>query len=321
MAKKESLPTTDMKSLIRSLDFHDDGVRLTSLTFSISLFTNVLLTDIPEAVLRCQEIFFEFCPKELIKFYATDTMRKHRPVTKKVFGMLDVWMQNPETKTDYITLELKDGDMLGAPKHLFKVVGCQKGSRGYKEKLANSLCFAFPPEYGVDRPGEMLTLVKTLCAIIPVHSGTAGFAFHCSRYVPQEAEAYAWQKSIRHPEIDIVRLPQDIHAVGQNAVKTIGWLTIADDDFVKTLGGIASIKKRLGSSADVLRTAGRYILQIGDAPTISDRNRGQAVPAYTTVYRVFEPLIDLAREQSQWFDTGGDDEDDQTEAWYRRFEK
>lgn len=313
---------TNTKELIKLLDLYDEHIRQASLTFSINLFTNVLLTEIPEALLCCQELFFEYCPKDNIKFYATENMRKHRMVSKRVFGMLKVWMENPESKTDYIVLELKDGnEAQDAPKYFFKVSGSEKGSIGYAEKMANSISLAFPPEFGLERSNEMIDLINKICEIIPFQSGSAGYAFQCSRYSTQKSESFAWQKSMQYPEINIVRIPQDEHAVGQNALKTIGWLTMVNDDFVKYLGGISEIKERVSLVTNITKTNHGYIFQIGDLPIITNKNRGEISSDYKKLYQVFEPLIRIASEQSLWFDTGGEDEDEQTEAWYRRFEK
>ena len=312
---------TDSNLLIERLDYYEEDIRQASLTFSINLFTNVLLTDIPDVVLHCQKMFFELCPQERIKFYATENMRKHRPVTKRVFGMLETWFRNPESKTEYIVLELKDGDSFQcAPKYLFKVIGNEKDSIGYSENLPNLISFAFPPVFGVERGNEMLDLVTKICDMFPFQSGSAGYAFQCSRYTPQLGESFAWKKSMRYPEIDIVRLPQDIHAVGQNAIKTVGWLTFVNSDFLKKLGGITKIKESVGSDTRVFKTKNGYIFKIGDLPVISDRNRGESSPDYQKLYQNFKPLIDIASQQSLWFDTGGRDEGEQTEAWYRRLE-
>jgi|GEM_PF-1739474 hypothetical protein len=314
---------SDIQTLLKSLDYHDaDGIRRASLVFSISLFTNISFLAIMDAVLRCQEMFFEFCPREALRFYATENMRKHRPVNAKVFGMLELWLKNPQTKEEVVALELKDGyDVLDAPKYLFKLYGRDKNARGRPDQLANILSFAFPPEFGIDRADEMYDLTRRLAEVFPYQSGCAGFAFQCSRYSPELGEAFAWQKSMRYPEIDIVRSPQDRHAVEQNAVKTVGWLTLVCDAFLTELGGAKAIEKSLGDDIDRIKSGGGLMFRIGSEPTLSDRNRGESVPAYEKLYLALRPLIERAREQSTWFSTGSIDQDEQTEFWFRRFEK
>lgn len=313
----------DIRALLSSLDHWDeDGIRRASLVFSINLFTDVSFIAMSDALLRCQEMFFEVCPREALRFYATENMRKHRPINGKVFGMLELWLKNPQIKDEIVALELKDGDdVLDAPKHLFKVYGRDKNARGKPDELANTLTFAFPPEFGVERADEMFELTRRLAEVFPYQSGSAGFAFQCSRYAPELGETFAWQKSMRHPEIDIVRLPQDRHAVEHNAIKTIGWLTLVCDAFLEQLGGVRAVEKKVGASIDRIRVGGGLMFRIGTTPTVSDRNRGEIALDYRDLHLALHPLIERAREQSPWFATGSDDQDDQTDAWFRRFEK
>jgi len=315
---------TDMRQLINELDYRDeDGIRHASLTFSISLFTGATFADIPQAVLCCQELFFEFCPQERIRFYATENMRKHRTVNKKVFGMLDLWSKNLNTRGDFIALELKDGDMeQDTPKYLFNFVTAEKGSSSFEAKSANSIVMAFPPEFGIDRSEEMYGLMRRLLEVLPCTSASAGFGFLCSRYSPRLGETFAWQKSMRHPEIDIVRVVEDTRAAGQNALKTVSWLTMVCDAFVTELGGIKAVEKNLGSRIAKFPLQGGMLFRIGEAPTISDRNRGESVPDYKSLHMALHPLIERAREEAMWFSSGkAEEEGEQCDAWFRRFEQ
>lgn len=313
----------DIQALLPTLDYRDaDGIRRASLVFSISMFTDVSFQVIAERVLRCQELFFEFCPREALRFYATENMRKHRAVNAKVFGMLDLWLRNPDSKDDVVALELKDGEHeLDAPKYLFKVFGREKGAFGTPNELANSLSLCFPPEFGIERAEEMFELTRRLAEVFPYQSGCAGFAYQCSRYSPELGESFAWQRSMRYPEIDIIRSVHDRHAVERNAVKTVSWLTLVCDTFLAELGGAKAIERSLGADVDRIKAGGGLIFRIGPVPTISDRNRGETSPPYTKLYFALRPLIEKAREQSPWFSTGCDNQDDQTESWYRRFER
>jgi hypothetical protein len=312
----------ELRSLMSSLDLVEGDVRRASLTFSITLFTDRVLSDIPAATLRCQEIFLKRCPQDALRFYATENMRRHRPVTKKTLTILPARLETPSAKPEYIVLELKDGERPeDAPKHFFKVVGSEKGSIGYKEHLANAVCLAFPPGTVLEDTDRMLQMVVDLCEEFPFQSGNAGFAFHCSRYEAEPAESHAVSTSMRYPEIDIVRLPKDIHAVAQNAVKTIGWITLVGENFIDQLGGIAAVQRRLGRKTSCTRVNSGYLVRIGDKPTLSDRNRNERCPDYTLLYEALKPLIDVAADQSQWFVLGGSNRDEQTRAWYRRFEE
>src|SRR5262245_22156122 len=74
------------------LELVRDEQRWVSLTFCISLYTDRLLSSIPEAVLACYEKFFALCPRENIRQYSTENMKTHKPVTKRAFNMLPNWL-------------------------------------------------------------------------------------------------------------------------------------------------------------------------------------------------------------------------------------
>lgn len=313
----------DASQLIDALDMRDeDGVRRASLTFSISLFTGATFAEMPHAPARCLELFLALCPPQNLRYYATENMRKHRAINKKVLDMPALWASQPETKTEYVSLELKDGDSeLDAPKYLFKFASAEKGSPPHEAGDANSVTMTFPPSFGLANAQQMQDLLLRLLSELRCTCATAGFAFQCSRYSPRLGETFAWQKSMRHPEVDIVRIPQDHGAVQSNALKTVSWLTMVCDRFVQELGGAAVVTKGLGKGIVHGPVPGGLLLRIGDLPTITDRNRGETTPDYKRLHMALRPLVERAREQAMWFSTDSDDQDQQTEDWFRRFEK
>ncbi|QDE68714.1 hypothetical protein BHS09_17975 [Myxococcus xanthus] len=239
---------SDTATLIDSLDLRDEeGIRQASFTFSINLFTTATFAEFPLAALRCQEIFLSVCPPERLRFYATETMRKHRAVTKKTLGTLARWATEPLGKKDYVSLELKDGDSeMDAPKALFKFTSAEEGSPSFKSKNANSVTLAFPPELGLQRAGELQALLMRLLETVPCVCATTGFAFHVTRYSSAAAEAYAMRTSMRYPETDIIRISQDHRAVQQNALKTVAWLTMVFEPLLSELGRVDAVVKGWG---------------------------------------------------------------------------
>ena len=302
------------------LDFFEEDVRLVSSTFGLSLYTDRLLSEIPDAILYSYEKFLELVPKENLKFYATENMKRHKPVTERVFNMLKTWFKPDTLPRKYVVLELKDGNIYqDAPKFKFKISGSEKGSVGYEGESANVLSCSFPPSWGVDKIDEMLGFIAALCDHFPFQSGHAGFSFECSRYEQEISQTYAWQKSMYHPGIDVSRIPEDSHAVGQDALKTVAWLTLVNMNFIDKLGGIKALKKKLPKKIELIETPYGYIFKAGDRPTIGNRNRGDSLPMYQGVYDVLAPLIKTASERSLAFDIA-DDFVEKTERWYTRFE-
>ena len=181
------------------------------------------------------------------------------------------------------------------------------------------LKMTFPSEWGVDKCEEMLALTKDICSYFPFQSGSAGFVFECSPYEEEESQTHAWKMSMRHRGIDISRIPEDASAVGQDAVKGVNWLTILGETFVKKLGGSQRIKKVLSREVEMIDAAKGIILKAGPAPAIGDVNRRDYLPAYQEVYRLVEPLMQPAIERSLAFNLAGEDDEEMTERWFKRF--
>jgi len=301
------------------LELTEEGVRWVSLTFGVTLYTNVLFSEIPESVLGCFGKFLELCPQDHLRFYATTNMRRHKPVTKRTFGMLETWLKPGAPPREDIDLELKDGEVYqDAPKFKFKVCAGEKGSIMYEVKNANLISMAFPAEWGIERTEEMLYFVKELCSLFPFQSGHAGFSFECCRYAARASETHAWEKSMRHRGIDISRVPKNAIAVGQDALKGVGWLTILSKPFIERFGGLKKMRKLLSEDVEFIDVHSGIVLRAGPVPAFGDTNQGEDLTLYKDVYRVIASLVDVATERSPSFTMSGDFVE-KTEAWYRRF--
>ncbi len=316
----ESGMQKNVSSFLEEMAFIQDDVRLVSSTFGVTLYTDQVFTKIPDVLLFCYEKFLELCPKENLKFYATENMKRHKPVTQKTFTLLETWMEPDAPAREYISLELKDGNFYqDAPKYKFKITGNEKGSIGYTGKNANLISFSFPPSFGDEDPEKMLHFIKELCEHFPFQSGHAGFSFECSKYEEEASQTYAWKKSMDYLGIDISRIPEDNKSVGQNALKTVSWLTILNKDLIDQLGGLKTLKSKISKDVDLIKVPNGYILKCGKSPEIGDRNRGNLLPAYQSVYKAVEPLIEIACQRSLAFDLA-DEFIEKTERWYKRFE-
>jgi hypothetical protein len=307
-------------SSLEEMDFIEEDVLLVSTTFGVTLYTDRVFTEIPDVVLYCYEKFLDLCPKENLKFYASENMKRHKPVNDRVFGMLQTWLKPEAPGREYISLELKDGKAYqDAPKYKFKITGNEKESLGYAGGNANLISFSFPPAWGAEEPDKMFDFVRDLCGRFPFQSGHAGFSFECCRYDEESSQTYAWQQSMHHPGIDVSRIPEDNKSAGQDALKTVNWLTILNADFIGKLGGLEAVKNHLPGDVDLIKVTNGYIFKAGKYPAIGDRNRGNSLPLYQSVYRVVAPLIEIACERSMAFDIA-DDFIEKTERWYKRFE-
>jgi hypothetical protein len=311
--------TNKPPALPDNLQLVENQVRLVSFTFGLSLYTSIPLSKYGAAVLACYDKFLELCSKDRLRFYCTETMSTHKPVTNRTFNMLATWFKAGALPKEDIGLELKDGDTYDSTAtFVFRISGSEKGSVGYG-KDANVVKMAFPADWGLTRTDQMLGLMSELCNLLPFDSGHAGFSFESSRYQKAKSQTYAWRMSMRHRGIDISRIPPDTMAVGQDGIKGVAWLTALGGKFIKELGGAKKIRQTLSREIEVVEVGEGMILKAGPAPATGDKNRGESLPRYREVYRLVAPLVDVAANRSLSFSLGAADNSEMTRAWFHRF--
>jgi hypothetical protein len=294
------------------LELVKDGIRLVALTFGVDLYSNRSLYACPAEVLSTFDAFLRRVPAASLNYYATETMKVHKAVNKRTLGMLETWLKPEAPRKHYIALELKSTASQQAAPDIKYEVWAEEASQD-----ANVVSIALPVREAQESPEEMLAFVKTLADIFPFRCGLAGYAFECSRYAKQASETHAWNVSMRHPGIDIVRLPYDAQAVGPDGVKGANWLTLLGDELVAELGGANALRTRLSSDIDILPCNNGIILKAGSSPSTGDVNRGETLPLYREVYRLLERPIVVAAKRSMSFQLV-DDFVERTEAWYQR---
>jgi len=302
------------------LELARDGERLVSLTFTVTLFTDVSLASVPGAVLSCQNEFLRLCPPENLKFYLTENMRQYKPLNKRALNMLSVWLKPAAPARSTIALELKDGELTSAPKFRFRVWGQDEEPDEGETKDSRLISMAFPPEWGTERTDVMLQLVHDLCKVFPFRSGYAGYSFECSRYAAQLSQKHAWEKSLRHRGIDIFDFANESIAVDENGVKGAGWLTILDDRFIKELGGSKKVRAALPDAVEILPVTNGVVLKAGPEPQLGDTNRRKFLPEYKAVYAVTKPLVERAIGRYPPLSVGTAHPRDETQTWLRRFD-
>lgn len=188
-------------------------------------------------------------------------------------------------------------------------------------KQAKVLSPALPAAWGNGKSARMLELVQGVCDPFPFHSGLAGHAFERSHYAPEDSETHAWQASMHHPGIDIVRdivrIPEDVRAAGGNAVKGVGWLTLLGNGLVAQLGGLPGLRGKLGRDIDLIDSRNGIIVKAGPHPLAGDVSRGDGLKLHGQVHDVLAPWIRTAAKQSVCFQLA-EDFVGRTHAWYAR---
>jgi Protein of unknown function (DUF3396) len=294
------------------LELIDDGIKLVSLTFGINMYTNQSFYMIPQEVLKTFELFLQRCPAQQLNFYATETMKEHKPVTKRSLGMLTTWLSPEAPHKNYIALEFKTAvGYQDAPMFKYEVWSADASLQ------SNIISMALPSDLAKETPSEMFAFVAQLADAFPFRCGLAGYAFECSRYDKRKSETHAWNTSMRHTGVDIVRIPLDAKAVGSDGVKGVNWLTLIDAGLLAEVGGVRVIREQLSSEIEIVECKYGTILKAGSSPSLGDVNRGDVLPLYKEVYRLLEPQIALAAKQSMSFQLVRDYVE-RTQAWYKR---
>ncbi len=296
----------------------EDGVRLVAFSVELVLYTNVVLSQHAHAVLTIYERFREVCPEGTITFYATENMRRHKPVSKSTFALLPTWLKPGAPAREFVRLQLKDGEQLqDAPRLKFDVLGVEPKSKLFGAGAAGVVALGFPVDHAMAAPAQMRGLFTGMCEVFPFRSGHAGYALECSRYDAETSQTHAWTLSMRHPGLDIPRITDDSLAVGHDAVKGVGWLTALDDGLVRELGGSGAVQSALPREVDIIAVPRGVILQAGAEPAVGDANRRDLLPAYRSVFKLLAPKVEIAAKRSPSFNLATEYVE-RTERWYMR---
>jgi Protein of unknown function (DUF3396) len=304
----------------QDMELELEGVRQVSAVFSINFYTSKTLTSFADGVIACYQRFLDICPANRLTFYGTETMSRHRPVTKRALNMLSTWLKPDAPPREFIAIELKSGeDYREAPIFRFQVLGGEPGSVAFAKKWANLISLAFPPEQALEQPEFMLDLVEDLCGFIPFSSGHAGFSLECSPYAQEKTETHAWKTSMRYPGLDIyMNGRRDTIAAGHDGLKTVGWLTVLSNELAEGVGGRNVIAKKLSEECELIDIAGGLVARAGPRPAVGDRNRSDYLLNCQSVYEAFRPLLERAAKRAPYLKLAGDQAEG-TQQWYKRF--
>jgi hypothetical protein len=296
----------------------EDGVRLVSFVAGFSLYTTALFSKHRIAVLDTYGRCLGLCPEGVFTFYATETMRRHKPVSAAALGMLPAWLKAGAPARDFIRMQLKSGVRYqDAPQFKIDVFGVEPKSELYDPTNANVFSVSFAPDTEAAQPVNLRQLFLDICEVLPFQSGHAGFALECSTYEPETSESHAWAASMRHWGLDIPRPVDDSIAVGADGVKGVGWLTALDAETLKAVGGLAKVRKALPRQVEVIELTKGVVIQAGSEPAVGDVNAGERLPLYRAVFRCVEPLVRQSAKRSPSLNLASDYVE-RTEQWFLR---
>ncbi len=297
----------------------EDGVRLVSLVLGFTVHVAQPLSGCGEAVLRLYEQFLkENAATGAVRFYATETMRQHKPITKSTLGMLPTWLKAGAPSREYLSIELKDGvQHQDAPHCKFEIYSVEQKSALFGRGRANMLSVSRPLTDDAEALHRFREQFLEACRILPVQSAIGGLRFECARYEKETAQTAAWVRSMRAKGIDICRIPEDGRAVGTDGLKGVGWLTALGADAIEEVGGAAKLRKAFPKEVEMFDIGAGVSLQLGPRPLTGDPARGEDLSLYRAVYRQLAPLIRLAGSRSISFSLATDYVE-RTEQWFNR---
>lgn len=274
-----------------------------------------------KGVLEIYERVLDLAPKDAFKFYATETMRRHKPVVESTLAMLPTWLKADAPPREFICLQLKDGaEYRDAARIKFDVLGYEPKSKLFGKGPANVLSVGLSTAEDAETATTLRALFVEVCRALPIQSGLAGFSLECSKYDQETSQTHAVATGMRHQALDICRITDDSLAVANDGIKGVGWLTAIGSELVAQIGGARQIKKSVHRDVEITEAADGLILQAGAAPVLGDVNKGGSLAAYRSVYRLIAPYVRRAAERSPSFNLATDYVA-RTEHWFTRLEK
>lgn len=300
------------------LELKEDGIRLVSAVLGMSVYTEAALSSAATGVLDVYERVLSVLDKTALRFYANETMRRHKPIAKGTWTMLPTWLKTDAPVREYLALQMKDGELYqDAPHRKFQVHGYEPKNKLFNSGRANVLSAAFPVSQQPTDLARLKDLFVHACTVLPIRSGIAGLILECSRYEAEISETHAWSIGMRMHGLDICRIPMDCQAVGTDGLKGVGWLTALGHPLLEQLGGLAALKKDWPEEITLIETPHGIVIQAGDQPQLVDINSKDTLGLYRAIYKKVAPLIEVAAKRSMAFNLA-EDYVEKTEQWYMR---
>lgn len=293
-----------------------DDVRLVALGYTMSVYTNRLLSQQAKGVLAAYDRYLRLDQRELPPYYATENMSRHKKASKATFDMLPTWLQPGAPPREFIALDLQATESPNdAPRDSFHVYGTEPAYPEHSEDDARIVAMSLDP--ATCDAATLLDVFIETCSAIDFGSALAGFGMNTSRYEEEAAQTHAWAMGMRYRTLDIPRMVDDAIAVGKDGIKGVGWLTALGPVILDELGGKAKLRKAVPGDVELIDLPNGIVLKAGAAPVLGDRNRRESVAPYKAIYTLLAPWIDRAAKRSPSFNLETDYVE-RTEAWFNR---
>ena len=305
----------------KDFSLHKEGVRYVIPTAELTIFVNKPLSKLRTQVLAAQKLFLQWCPKEELRFYATENMKQFKPVTTQTTKLLDTWFKPGSKLRNVMGLTIKNGDEpRDAPSWKFEVHG-EENEQGKFSEWSNMIAMAFPVDWVLENPEEFANRVRAVATLFPYQSGQAGFCFQCTRFAEETSFTHAWKQSIKHPGMNIdLGAVDNCIATSRTSLKTINWITLLGPEEIKKIGGEKKLQSSLGKTCQISKCGTGFLIQAGNRPVIDAKDDAKIFAGYKAAYAACKPLITSTKEPALYMPLDGNRET-KTLQWFKRFEK
>jgi len=293
----------------RQFQYFEGEVCAATLCLDLTLYVKDPFPDIGEGVVEFYNQFIDRFGKS-IRWYATESMGTMAPISPRALSMVPSWFKpSSKPRSEYGMFMHSGQTKEGVGDVAFDMFGDRDSS------YTNFLRMAVPASYTDNGVQPFLDLVTGAASKLPFLSGHGGYAFILDTRGRFEGKALRKIKEWvpRHPGIDIGK-PLSTSWYTLDAIKGVNWLTLLNQDFCKRLGGVESIKTKLGPEAVVHPVQNGILIQAGPKPQMGDVNKGENLPVYRNVAKVVHPVRLKEHRPIGWMN------EEATMAWFGRFD-
>ncbi|HEX8703617.1 MAG TPA: type VI immunity family protein [Myxococcaceae bacterium] len=163
--------------------------------------------------------------------------------------------------------------------------------RTYRPDAMCEATFWLPTEYLEEHgPGRVRELALELASLLPLVSGSCGLAFIGELHavgMPRQLVPH-W---MRYPGIDIPEAANP-DRIGTR-LRGPHWMNFLGQPVLGELGGASGLRARLTSPGTTVEElpGDKGVITLGPWPEAGDTERGDVLPAYRELARVFEPWL------------------------------
>lgn len=147
----------------------------------------------------------------------------------------------------------------------------------------------YPCAYAKTHADHLIENVISWCNILKPEQGQIGLTPHFEWGMARSYPHVYWPFISRFNGLEFTTA-FGISAKAERGLKSINWLTVLDDAYVETLGGLGAMKPQLGPNAIIHEWDGGILIQASPEPQIGDTNAGIWPEDYIAVNNALRPI-------------------------------